>query len=98
MLLGILICITGIFGGNTEIKRFSNHVTHHYPVWRERSGTKGVEVQGSVEVWGSSTLSMHELEGGARSSGQSSQGGTPVPRGVGTSKIAIYVFFGAGVG
>ena len=97
MLLGILICITGIFGGNIEIKRFSNHVTHHYPVWRERSGTKGVEVQGSVEVWGSSTLSVHELEGGARSSGSLHRGESP-SLGVGTSEIAIYLFFGGGGG
>ena len=74
MLLGILIYIpdiTGIFGGKNKRKQYSNNLTHQNLVWRERGGTKGaegVEVQKSVEVWGSLTLSVQELEGGARSS------------------------------
>ena len=45
-------------------------------IWRAagqyRGGTEGaeaVEVRGSVEVWGSLTLSVHELDGGEASSG-----------------------------
>ena len=70
--------ITGIFGGKNKRKRYNNNLTHQNLVWRERSGTKGAEVQKSIKVWGSLTLSVQELEGGARSSGQSSH--APRPR------------------
>ena len=79
--LAIRICIAVMFSDG-QTKRPINDIARQNPMrrkWGGAEGTDSIEVRGSVKVWGWLTLSVHELEGGGRSSGQSSYG--PLPAG-----------------
>ena len=73
--LAIRICISVMF---SDTKNPISDVAHQNQMRRKQGGAEGTDSI-EVRVWGCLTLSVHELEGGGRSSGQSSYGSTSGP-------------------